>query len=138
MVAVSRILTLLCLPFRTQSYNTVPDAAELQISWAHNMHLGRAKNGNLIRLEAWGAVNVAEIQSSWVQNHRLQAAWLFLEELQNIALTELSYLEREVRQVVMLVDAKGMSTAHKFLAVYLREVSARDGSCCFFLLTNAR
>ena len=121
--------------FRTQSYNTVPDAAELQLSWAHNMHLGRAKNGNLIRLEAWGAVNVAEIQSSWVQNHRLQAAWLFLEELQNIALTELSYLEREVRQVVMLVDAKGMSTAHKALAVYLREVSERcmlphSFSCC--------
>ena len=68
---------------------------------------------------------MTEIQSSWVQNHRLQAAWLFLEELQNIALTELSYLEREVRQVVMLVDAKGVSTAHKVLAVCLREVSER-------------
>ena len=49
-----------------------------------------------------------------------------MDELQNTALTELSYLEREVRQVVMLVDAKGMSTAHKALAVYLQKVSARD------------
>ena len=87
------------------------------------MHLGRAKNRDFIRLEAWGAVNVAEILSSWMQNDRLQTAFLFLDEYQNLVLTALSYLEREVRQVVLLVDAKGMSTAHKDLAICLRKVS---------------
>ena len=101
----------------------MPDAAKLQIVCPHNMQLGRAKNGNIIRLEAWGAVDVAEIRSNWAQSGRLKTAWLFLEELQNLLLVELSHREKELRQVAMLVDAGGMSTIHKSLAaLYLHEV----------------
>ena len=108
-----------------QSLANVPDAAELQVVWPHNMHLGRARNDNVIRLEAWGAVDVAEIQSSWTSSGRLKTVWLFLEELLNLVLVELSHRERAVRQVAMLIDAGGMSTAHKALAVLcLRKVRA--------------
>ena len=110
---------------RTQSFASVPDAAELQVMWPHNMQLGRARNDDVIRLEAWGAVNMAEIQSSWASSGRLTTVWLFMEELLNLVLVELSHRERAIRQVAMLVDAGGMSTAHKALAVLcLREVRA--------------
>ena len=128
-------LTLLCgfaLPrlhtvcWGAQSLASVPDAAELQVVWPHNMQLGRARNDDVIRLEAWGAVNVSEIQSSWASSGRLPSAWLFLEEFQNMVLVELSHRESAVRQVAMLVDAGGMTTAHKALAVLcLREVRAQ-------------
>ena len=109
-----------------QSLASVPDAAELQVVWPHNMQLGRARNDDVIRLEAWGAVNVSEIQSSWASSGRLPSAWLFLEEFQNMVLVELSHRESAVRQVAMLVDAGGMTTAHKALAVLcLREVRAQ-------------
>ena len=101
----------------------MPDAAELQLVWPHNMQLGRAKNGNVIRLEAWGAANVAEIQSRWAPSDRIKTAWLFLEELQNLMLVEISHRERELCQISMLVDAGGMSTAHRALSAHcLREV----------------
>ena len=128
-------LTLLCgfaLPrmhtvcWGAQSLASVPDAAELQAVWPHNMQLGRARNDDVIRLEVWGAIDVAEIQSSWASSGRLSSAWLFLEEFQNMVLVELSHRERAVRQVAMLVDAGGMTTAHKALAVLcLREVRAQ-------------
>ena len=103
----------------------MPDAAKLQTVWPHNMQLGRAKNGNVIRLEAWGAVDVAEIRSSWASSGRLKSVWLYSEELLNLVLVELSHRERAIRQVTMLVDAGCMSTAHKALAVLcLREVRA--------------
>ena len=93
--------------------------------WPHNMQLGRARNDDLIRFEAWGAIDVAEIQSSWASSGRLTTVWLFMEELLNLVLVELSHRERAIRQVAMLVDAGGMSTAHKALAVLcLREVRA--------------
>ena len=109
-----------------QSLASVPDAAELQVVWPHNMQLGRARNDDVIRLESWGAVDIAEIQSSWASSGRLPSAWLFLEEFQNMVLVELSHRESAVRQVAMLVDAGGMTTAHKALAVLcLREVRAQ-------------
>ena len=112
--------------WRAQSLASVPDAAELQVVWPHNMLLGRARNDDVIRLEKWGAVDVAEIQRSWATSGRLSTVWLFMEELQNLVLVELSHRERAVRQVAMLIDAGGMSTAHKALAVLcLREVRAQ-------------
>ena len=136
-------LTLLCgfaLPrmhtacWGAQSLASVPDAAELQVVWPHNMQLGRARNDDVIRLEAWGAVDVAEIQSSWASGGRLKSVWLYSEELLNLVLVELSYRERAVRQVAMLIDAGGMTTAHKALAVLcLREVRTRalTNTTCF-------
>ena len=103
----------------------MPDAAELQAVWPHNMQLGRARNDDVIRFEAWGAIDVAEIQRSWASSGRLRTVWLYSEELLNLVLVELSHRERAIRQVTMLVDAGCMSTAHKALAVLcLREVRA--------------
>ena len=111
---------------RVQAYHTVPDAAELQKPWPHNMNLGRARNEDIIRFEAWGSVDVAEIEHSWVgadgEATRFNTVWLYLEEMQNLELVELSYRESHVRRVVLLVDAGGMSTAHVGLLRYLRTV----------------
>ena len=91
------------------------------------MHLvGRARNKDIVRLEAWGSVDVAEIERSWVgadgEATRLNTVWLYLEEMQNMELVELSYRESHVRRAVLLVDAGGMSTAHVGLLRYLRTV----------------
>ena len=91
------------------------------------MHLvGRARNKDIVRLEAWGSVDVAEIERSWVgadgNATRLNTVWLYLEEMQNMELVELSYRESHVRRAVLLIDAGGMSTAHVGLLRYLRTV----------------
>ena len=92
------------------------------------MHLGRARSQGVIRLEAWGSVDMAEIEQSWAGGGdssgavRLDTVWLYLEELQNLELVELSYREAQVRHVLLLVDAGGMSTAHAGLLRYLRSV----------------
>ena len=91
------------------------------------MHLvGRARNKDIVRLEAWGSVDVAEIERSWVgadgKATRLNTVWLYLEEMQNMELVELSYRESHVRRVVLLVDAGGISTAHVGFLRYLRTV----------------
>ena len=108
-----------------QAYSTVPDATELQKVWPHNMHLSRARDKSVIRFEAWGSADVAAIEQSWGSENgegRLGAAFLYLEELQNLELVELSYREAQVRHVLLLVDAGGMSTAHAGLLRYLRSV----------------
>ena len=122
---------------RAQSYDTVPDAAALQLVWPHNVALGRAVDGNVIRLEAWGAVDLAEIRSSWATNDRLKTVLLYMDEMQNLVLVELSYRECKVRQVVQLVDATGMSTAHVGLAdLCLREVCVGGGCAASFTIIS--
>lgn len=101
----------------------MPGAAQLQDIWPHNMHLGRAKNGDVVRLEAWGAVDVAQLQSDWETGACLKTTWLFFQELQNMLLVELSHHEGEVRQVTQLVDASGLSTAHNRLLEFLEHAS---------------
>ena len=108
-----------------QGHSTVPGVAQLQAVWPHNMDLGRAKNGDVIRFEAWGAVSVVELQSGWETGSCFKTSWLFLEELQNLLLVEFSHREKEIRHVALLVDAGGMSMAHKELAQFLQEVSVR-------------
>lgn len=127
MSLASARLSLTLWLLRAQAYHTVPDAADLQKVWPHNMHLvGRARNKDIVRLEAWGSVDVAEIERSWVgadgKATRLNTVWLYLEEMQNMELVELSYRESHVRRAVLLVDAGGMSTAHVGLLRYLRTV----------------
>ena len=103
----------------------MPGASLLQDIWPHNMHLGRAKNGDVIRLEAWGAVDIAQLQSNWEMGACLETAWLFFQELQNLLLVELSHVEGEVRHVTQLVDASGMSTAHNELLASLEHASIK-------------
>ena len=92
------------------------------------MHLGRARNGNVLRFEAWGEVDMQELDLSWGsggdnQQSRAQIAWGFIEELQNVTVVALSHREQRVVQVTLLVDAGGITTRHAKLLGHLETAS---------------
>ena len=105
-----------------QGFDTTPLASELQTVWSHNMCVGRARNGSVVRFEAWGSIDMAELERSWLgaaagvvaasSENRASVAWSYLEELQNVTVVALSHHERRVVQVTLLVDAGGLTTRH--------------------------
>ena len=105
-----------------QGFDTTPLANELQKIWPHNMCAGRARDGSVVRFEAWGSVDMSELERSWLgaaagmaaagAENRADVAWSYLEELQNVTVVALSHHERCVVQVTLLVDAGGLTTRH--------------------------
>ena len=119
-----------------QAFDTVPHAKELQLVWPHNMNVGRARDGSVVRFEAWGEVDMIELDRNWsgrVGQHsdgssdsssnsmhsRAQTAWGYQEELQNVAVVALSHREQRVVHVTLLVDASGLTTRHAKLLGHL-------------------
>ena len=111
---------------RPQAFDTVPHAEELQLVWPHNMNVGRARDGSVVRFEAWGGIDMQELGRNWSSNgthSRAQTAWGFQEELQNVAVVALSHREQRVVHVTLLVDASGLTTRHAELLWYLEMAS---------------
>ena len=118
-----------------QAFDTVPHAEELQLVWPHNMNVGRARDGSVVRFEAWGEVDMIELDRNWSgraghsdgssdsssngMHSRAQTAWGYQEELQNVAVVALSHREQRVVHVTLLVDASGLTTRHANLLWYL-------------------
>ena len=113
-----------------QAFDTTPHAQELQAVWPHNMDVGRARDMSIVRFEAWGSINMEELEIGWSGSaygaaayEDAKIAWCFLEELQNVCLVALSFREKRTLGVSMLVDAGGMTTRHAKLSVVLNYAS---------------
>ena len=85
---------------------------------------------SIVRFEAWGLINMEELEIGWSGSANGAAAyedakiaWCFLEELQNMYLVALSLREKRTLGVSMLVDAGGMTTRHAKLSVVLNYAS---------------
>jgi len=102
------------------AFHTVPDAAKLQQAWPHNMHLDRSLEGHIVQFEAWGSADVSALSAHW-GNGRFLTAMVFLHELLNMMVVELSHRERRLLGVLTLVDAGGMTTYHAELLQFLAE-----------------
>jgi len=88
------------------------------------MSLGSARNGSVLRFEAWGEIDMQELQRNWgTDEGRARAVWGYLEELQNIAVVELSHREQRVVTVTLLIDAGGLTTRHAKLVGPLQTAS---------------
>ena len=102
------------------AFHTVPDSTELQMAFPNNMHLCRSVRGHLVQFEAWGSADVSRLKEHW-GGERFMTTSLFLHELLNMHLVELSHRERKVLGVLLLVDAGGMTTQHAELLPFLNK-----------------